>query len=94
MNKNDLIKNIANNNNNNNNSDIINKPEHYHKGGIDVISFIKDKISGEALEGFYQVNVIKYITRYKDKNGIEDLKKAEFYLKKLIEMKTSNNTKE
>jgi len=34
--------------------------------------------------GFCEGNIVKYITRYKEKNGIEDLRKAEWYLKRLI----------
>lgn len=36
--------------------------------------------------GFLEGNVVKYVTRYKDKNGLEDLKKARHYLQKLIEV--------
>ena len=36
--------------------------------------------------GFLEGNVVKYVTRYKDKNGVEDLKKAQHYLQKLIEI--------
>lgn len=36
--------------------------------------------------GFLEGNVIKYVARWKDKNGIEDLKKARHYLDKLIEV--------
>lgn len=38
--------------------------------------------------GFVEGNVIKYVTRWKDKNGIEDLKKAKHYLEILIELTT------
>ncbi len=58
--------------------DIINYPEHYTKG-IEVIDYIMSK-EFDFLEG----NVIKYVSRYKYKNGLEDLKKARFYLEKLI----------
>ena len=34
--------------------------------------------------GFHQGNILKYITRYKDKNGVEDLKKARWYIDDLI----------
>jgi len=55
-------------------------PNHYKQGNIEVIDFILDqKLS--YLEG----NVIKYISRYKNKNGLEDLKKAQWYLNKAIE---------
>lgn len=66
------------------NFDVINTPFHYHKGGIDVIAFSELQFEKEELKGFYRINVLKYVTRYDRKNGIEDLKKAEFYLNKLI----------
>jgi len=43
--------------------------------------------------GFCEGNVLKYITRYKNKNGIEDLKKARHYLDMLIENSEKENTK-
>lgn len=65
------------------------KPDHYHKGGMDVISWMKMKYSPEMVEGFLVGNILKYVTRYNVKNGIEDLRKAEEYLKRLIELKES-----
>lgn len=55
-------------------------PPRYTQGSIECWDYIIDKDMG-YLEG----NIIKYITRYKLKNGIEDLKKARNYLDKLIE---------
>ena len=55
-------------------------PDYYQKGNIEVTDFIIDQ-SMSFLEG----NVVKYITRYKEKSGIEDLRKARWYLEKLIE---------
>jgi hypothetical protein len=55
-------------------------PIHYRTGNIDVWDFIIDQ-QMDFLEG----NVIKYVTRYKHKNGVEDLEKARVYLNKLIE---------
>ena len=50
-------------------------PTYYHKGNYDVIEFCKKhEIS------FVTGNIIKYIVRYKNKNGVEDLKKAKEYL--------------
>jgi hypothetical protein len=54
-------------------------PSHYKQGNIEVIDFILDQ-KFNYLEG----NVIKYITRYKYKNGLEDVKKARWYINKLI----------
>jgi len=44
-----------------------------------------DFIAGNNI-GYLAGNVIKYVCRYKDKNGIEDLRKARHYLDKLIEI--------
>jgi len=61
--------------------DVVHHPTHYTQGKVEVIDFI------EAM-GFLDGNVIKYVARYKHKNGLEDLKKARWYLDRLI-----NNTK-
>lgn len=61
-------------------------PEHYKRGGIEPIEYMKMKMTPEAYKGFLAGNVIKYISRYEDKNGVEDLKKAEKYIKLLIEV--------
>jgi len=47
---------------------------------------MRAKLSPEGLEGFAVGNVIKYISRYRKKNGLEDLRKSRWYLDKLIEM--------
>lgn len=57
----------------------VNHPNHYNKG-IEVIDYI-NSWSMDFLEG----NIIKYVSRYKYKNGMEDLKKAKQYLDWLIE---------
>ena len=59
-------------------------PMHYRVGGIETIDYIQSKMPPEAFEGYLQGNIIKYISRYKNKNGIEDLQKAEWYLTRLI----------
>ncbi|WP_147536079.1 DUF3310 domain-containing protein [Bacillus marasmi] len=66
--------------------DKIEKPLHYHKGDIDVIEFIERYFPDRKFtvaEGFAIGNALKYICRYKEKNGLEDLQKAEGYLKRL-----------
>ena len=60
--------------------DNINHPKHYTVGEIECIDYINAH-DFNYLEG----NIIKYITRYRFKNGVEDLRKAEFYLRMLIE---------
>ena len=58
---------------------------HYKDCVIQPVDYIV-KNNLDFLEG----NVVKYITRHKTKNGIEDLKKADFYLDRLIEIKDEN----
>lgn len=65
--------------------DNINHPSHYCKGGIECIDAIKASMTNKAFEGYCKGNVMKYIFRYEDKGGIEDLEKAQVYLGWLIE---------
>jgi len=65
--------------------DIINKPKHYTQGNIEVLDFILDQKMN-----FLEANIIKYTARYKYKNGLEDLRKAQFYLNRLIEETEKN----
>ena len=58
--------------------DPIEHPKHYTQG-IECIDYIESHKMD-----FLQGNVIKYVTRFKLKNGVEDLKKARFYLNRLI----------
>ena len=67
------------------NSDAVNHPNHYTQGNIEVIDFILDQ-EFTYLEG----NIIKYVSRHGNKNGLEDLKKAEWYLKRLMETDYGN----
>jgi len=63
--------------------DVIDKPEHYNKGGIEAIDYIKQQL-GDDFSAYCEGNVHKYIHRYKYKNGVEDLRKARVYLEWLI----------
>ena len=65
--------------------DMVNHPEHYNKAGIETIDAIEAMLTPK-FDYYLQGNIIKYIWRYRYKNGVEDLKKAEWYLKKLIEV--------
>jgi hypothetical protein len=76
----------------NNPKDAIN-PSHYTSGGIETIDYLQAKLTGSEYEGFLRGNVLKYVSRYSLKNGLEDLKKAEWYLKRLIEVKSSDTLK-
>lgn len=67
------------------NHDVVNHPKHYNQSGIECIDAIK-AATGDGFEFYLQGNILKYLWRYRYKNGAEDLKKAEWYLKKLIEV--------
>jgi hypothetical protein len=51
----------------------------YYREGIETADYIESHTMD-----YFQGNIIKYVTRYKMKNGLEDLKKAEWYLQRLI----------
>lgn len=65
----------------------VDHPAHYNRGKIEVIDYLEDCMTPEAFEGFLQGNVLKYMSRYQLKNGLEDLKKADWYLDYLIDFK-------
>lgn len=66
-------------------SDKIN-PSHYKQGKIECIDAIEAATAEKkGLQAVCTANVIKYIWRCEQKNGLEDLKKAQWYLNKMIE---------
>lgn len=65
------------------NTDNVNNPSHYTAGGIETLDYIKAKV--KDYPSYAVGNILKYVSRYEHKNGIEDLKKAQFYLNDLIE---------
>ena len=65
--------------------DNVNHPSHYMANGLETIDVIEAFSEGlTGAEAFYIGNVVKYISRWKKKNGLEDLEKAKWYLDKLI----------
>lgn len=70
--------------------DNVNSPKHYCKGGLECIEVIKAQLTPEQNKGYLYGNVLKYMWRWPDKNGLEDLRKAEHYLKWLIEEAEKN----
>jgi hypothetical protein len=65
------------------NVDMVNSPPHYNQAGIECLDAI-GAATGEGYEYYLQGNIIKYLWRYRYKNGVEDLNKAKFYLERLI----------
>tara|TARA_R110002012_G_scaffold233353_1_gene406494 strand:- start:3647 stop:3874 length:228 start_codon:yes stop_codon:yes gene_type:complete len=72
-------------------TDMVNSPPHYNTGDIECIDAIKESMTPESFKGYLKGNIQKYIWRYEAKKGVEDLKKAQWYLNKLI--KTIEKTK-
>ncbi len=65
--------------------DVVNHPNHYCQGGIECIEAIKAAVVGKTgIEAVCVANVVKYLWRYEEKNGLEDVKKAAWYLARLI----------
>jgi hypothetical protein len=65
------------------NVDMVNSPPHYNASGVECIDAIA-AATGEGFEYSLQANIIKYVWRYRYKNGTQDLEKAKWYLDKLI----------
>jgi hypothetical protein len=68
------------------NADAVNHPAHYKIGGIETIDYMKAKSTPEEFKGHLRLTAIKYLSRtgYKD-DALQDLKKAQWYLNRLIE---------
>ena len=70
--------------------DMVNHPPHYNQHGIECIDAIQ-ACTSEGFEFYLQGNILKYLWRYKYKNGAEDLQKAHWYLIKLIKVVEDND---
>ena len=65
--------------------DMVNHPAHYNVNGFEVINIVKAFTEGlEGIQAVDTANAIKYILRWHHKNGVEDLKKARWYIDHLI----------
>lgn len=75
------------------NSDNVNHPDHYTQGDVECIDAIAAAtINKSGLDAVCTANIIKYIWRCESKNGLEDLKKARWYLNKMIEHNEQKGT--
>ena len=63
--------------------DIINHPNHYTAYSREVIDTMQGDMTSEEFTGYLKGNIIKYISRYRGKDGVEDLDKAIWYVTKL-----------
>ena len=71
-------------------SDNVNHPAHYGQGKIECIDYIQDFLTHEEFVGYLRGNVAKYLHRWRYKNGLEDLRKAQWYLNKMIDVERMN----
>lgn len=68
-------------------NDVVNHPAHYTGGKMECIDIVDVMTEGkQGLEAFCTGNIVKYLYRYNKKGGVEDVKKAEWYFKKLVEV--------
>lgn len=66
-------------------TDNVNHPSHYNQGGVECIdAMAAATVNKTGIEAICTSNVIKYLWRYESKNGLEDVKKAQWYLNRLI----------
>ena len=79
------------NNNDTIHCDNVNSPDHYNFAGIECIDAIRAATGQDGFCYYLQGNIMKYLWRYRYKNGIEDLQKAQWYLNQLIEEENSDS---
>ena len=75
--------------------DLVNHPEHYKaKNGLEAIDMIAAFTDGlQGMEAVCTANALKYLCRWHKKNGVEDLKKAKWYIEYLINMKENERSR-
>lgn len=64
--------------------DNVNHPKHYTEGKYECIEILEDILGSVGYTGYLRGNIMKYMWRYTSKNGVEDLRKARWYLDTLI----------
>lgn len=71
---------------NENEVDVVNHPAHYETGKYECIEVMVEAIGANEVMGFCLCNAFKYLYRCGRKNGVEDVKKARWYLNKYLEL--------
>ncbi len=66
-------------------TDMVNHPAHYMHGSVECIDAIRVSMTSIEFEGYLKGNIMKYLWRYRSKGGSEDLRKARWYLDRMIE---------
>ena len=71
--------------------DVVNHPTHYTHGKYECIDVMEDCFGKEVVQHFCLLNAFKYMWRTNHKNGLEDIKKARWYLDKYLQLASSSN---
>lgn len=72
-------------------AEAVDHPSHYNQGKYECIDVMIDVFGVEDVKAFCKLNAFKYNWRSKQKNGVEDIKKAKWYLEKYIELEGESN---
>lgn len=64
--------------------DTVQRPAHYNQSGIECIDAIAASMTPDEFQAYLKGNVQKYLWRYQHKNGVEDCRKAQWYLDRLV----------
>lgn len=75
-------------------ADPVNHPAHYKFAGFEVIEILEAALPASWFQGYCLGNVFKYLFRFPKKNGLEDVKKAAWYLQRLIQKMEETDGKE
>jgi hypothetical protein len=71
--------------------DVVNHPSHYTDGGIECIEAIEAQLTPEEYRGYIKGNIAKYLWRERLKGGVTSLKKAQWYLDRLVQFDEAQN---
>ena len=63
---------------------LVHRPPHYNQGGMEAIDYIKQQL-GDGIVDYCEGSVLKYLHRWRFKNGLQDLKKAQWFLNRMVE---------
>ena len=71
--------------------DNVNHPSHYETGKFECFDVMREALGDNVVKDFCIANSFKYIYRHKRKNGVEDIKKAKWYIDKYLELEENKN---